>query len=52
VGLLGNKYGPANVLPVMMVSFGAMTLLAASAQNFVTINYVVKLGLKLYARVV
>lgn len=32
--MLGKKYGPAVVLPIMMFCFGAMTLLTASAQNF------------------
>jgi len=34
IGLLGKKYGPANVLPIMMFSFGSMTLLASAVQNF------------------
>lgn len=32
--MLGKKYGPSRALPVMMFTFGTMTLLMASAQNF------------------
>jgi MFS family permease len=32
--MLGKKYGPSRALPVMMFTFGSMTLLMASAQNF------------------
>ncbi|KAH8882622.1 MFS general substrate transporter [Thozetella sp. PMI_491] len=32
--MLGKKYGPARALPIMMFTFGSMTLLAAAAQNF------------------
>lgn len=32
--MLGKKYGPHRALPVMMFSFGAMTLLMAAARNF------------------
>lgn len=32
--MLGKKYGPARVLPVLMVCFGSMTLLTATAKNF------------------
>lgn len=32
--MLGKKYGPARALPVMMFTFGSMTLLTASATNF------------------
>lgn len=32
--MLGKKYGPARALPVMMFTFGSMTLLTAAAQNF------------------
>ncbi|KAK2602034.1 hypothetical protein QQS21_004461 [Conoideocrella luteorostrata] len=32
--MLGKKYGPARALPVMMFTFGSMTLLTASTQNF------------------
>jgi MFS family permease len=34
VAMLGKKYGPARALPVMMFTFGSMTLLMAAAQNF------------------
>lgn len=34
VGMLGKKYGPHRVLPIMMFCFGSATLLAASAQNW------------------
>ncbi|CAG7851541.1 Uncharacterized transporter C1039.04 [Serendipita indica DSM 11827] len=34
IGLLGKRYGPANVLPIMMFSFGSMTLLGAAVRNF------------------
>lgn len=32
--MLGKKVGPARALPVMMFTFGSMTLLTAAAQNF------------------
>lgn len=32
--MLAKYYGPANALPVMMFTFGSMTLLTASATNF------------------
>lgn len=32
--MLGKKYGPARALPVMMFTFGSMTLLTAAAKNF------------------
>ncbi len=32
--MLGKRYGPARVLPIMMFCFGSMTLLAASTNNF------------------
>ncbi|OAA70694.1 Major facilitator superfamily transporter [Cordyceps fumosorosea ARSEF 2679] len=32
--MLGKKYGPARALPIMMFSFGSMTLLTAAATNF------------------
>ncbi|KAK7729988.1 hypothetical protein SLS53_009103 [Cytospora paraplurivora] len=32
--MLGKKYGPARALPLMMFTFGSMTLLLAAAQNF------------------
>lgn len=34
VALIGKKYGPALVLPILMFNFGAMTLLTATAYNF------------------
>ncbi|KAJ1323548.1 MFS transporter ACS family allantoate permease [Microdochium nivale] len=34
VAILGKKYGPARVLPILMFTFGSMTLLAACATNF------------------
>lgn len=34
VAMLGKKFGPARVLPIMMGCFGSFTLLAAAAQNF------------------
>ncbi|RDW95226.1 MFS transporter-like protein [Coleophoma crateriformis] len=33
-GMVGKKYGPARVLPLLMTSFGSWTLLTAAAQNF------------------
>ncbi|KAF1958421.1 MFS general substrate transporter [Byssothecium circinans] len=32
--MLGKKYGPHRVLPIMMFSFGSMTLLSASVHNW------------------
>ena len=32
--MLGKKYGPSRALPLMMFTFGSMTLLIAAAQNF------------------
>jgi predicted MFS family arabinose efflux permease len=32
--MLGKKFGPARVLPIMMAVFGSMTLLTVAAQNF------------------
>ncbi len=32
--MLGKKYGPSRALPIMMFTFGSMTLLTAAAQNF------------------
>ena len=32
--IIGKKYGPARVLPILMFTFGSMTLLAACVQNF------------------
>lgn len=34
VGMLGKKYGPSRVLPIMMFTFGSMTLLGAACKNF------------------
>ncbi|CAK7246401.1 MAG: hypothetical protein STHCBS139747_008031 [Sporothrix thermara] len=34
LGILGKKFGPSLVLPLMMFSFGSFTLLAAACQNF------------------
>jgi MFS family permease len=34
IAMLGKKYGPSRALPVMMFTFGSMTLLTAAAQNF------------------
>ncbi|KIY69131.1 MFS general substrate transporter [Cylindrobasidium torrendii FP15055 ss-10] len=34
VAFVGKKYGPGRVLPILMFTFGAMTLLAASVKNF------------------
>lgn len=34
IGMLGKKYGPNKVLPIMMFSFGSATLLASSVQNW------------------
>lgn len=34
IAMLGKKYGPARVLPILMVCFGSMTLLTAAAKNF------------------
>jgi MFS family permease len=34
VGMLGKIYGPSRVLPIMMFSFGSMTLLTVAAYNF------------------
>lgn len=32
--MLGKKYGPSRVLPIMMFTFGSMTLLGAACKNF------------------
>lgn len=32
--ILGKKYGPNRVLPVMMFCFGVLTLLVVAVQNF------------------
>ncbi|ORY12509.1 major facilitator superfamily domain-containing protein [Clohesyomyces aquaticus] len=34
IGMLGKKYGPHRVLPIMMFCFGSATLLSASVHNF------------------
>ena len=34
IGMLGKKYGPHRVLPIMMFCFGSATLLSASVQNW------------------
>ncbi|KAF2114504.1 major facilitator superfamily domain-containing protein [Lophiotrema nucula] len=34
IGMLGKKYGPHRVLPIMMFSFGSATLLSAAVHNF------------------
>ncbi|KAJ0308731.1 hypothetical protein COL5a_006454 [Colletotrichum fioriniae] len=34
VALIGKKFGPAVVLPILMFTFGTMTMLMAAAQNF------------------
>lgn len=34
VAILGKKFGPARVLPILMFIFGSMTLLGAAAHNF------------------
>lgn len=34
IGMLGKKYGPHRVLPIMMFSFGSMTLLSAATKNW------------------
>ncbi|CAK7227219.1 hypothetical protein SCUCBS95973_006468 [Sporothrix curviconia] len=34
LGILGKKFGPSRVLPLMMFSFGSCTLLAATVHNF------------------
>ncbi|KAL0636895.1 hypothetical protein Q9L58_004117 [Maublancomyces gigas] len=33
-GMLSKKYGPARVLPIMMFSFGSMTLISAGVSSF------------------
>lgn len=32
--MLGKKFGPAKVLPILMGSFGAFTILTVAAKNF------------------
>jgi MFS family permease len=34
LGILGKKYGPSRVLPIMMFCFGCCTLLVVAVQNF------------------
>jgi len=34
LGIAGKKWGPANVLPIMMFSFGSCTLLVVAVKNF------------------
>ncbi|KAF2093157.1 putative MFS transporter [Rhizodiscina lignyota] len=34
LGIAGKKYGPHRMLPIMMFTFGSMTLLTAAVQNF------------------
>ena len=34
IGMLGKKYGPNRVLPIMMFCFGSATLLTASVENW------------------
>ncbi|CAH0017419.1 unnamed protein product [Clonostachys rhizophaga] len=34
VAILGKRFGPARVLPILMFIFGSMTLLSAAANNF------------------
>ncbi|KAJ9131016.1 Major facilitator superfamily domain, general substrate transporter [Pleurostoma richardsiae] len=34
VGIVGKKFGPSRVLPLMMLLYGSMTLLTAAAKNF------------------
>jgi MFS family permease len=34
IGMLGKKYGPHRVLPIMMFCFGSATLLASSVKNW------------------
>lgn len=34
VAILGKRFGPARVLPILMFIFGSMTLLSAAAHNF------------------
>lgn len=32
--ILGKRFGPARVLPILMFTFGSMTLLSAATHNF------------------
>ncbi|TGO30164.1 hypothetical protein BPAE_0007g00410 [Botrytis paeoniae] len=34
IAMLGKKYGPATVLPILMMFFGSFTILGVAAQNF------------------
>ncbi|KAI5807054.1 major facilitator superfamily domain-containing protein [Geopyxis carbonaria] len=34
IGMVGKKFGPSRVLPVLMFSFGSMTLLGAACHNW------------------
>lgn len=34
IAMLGKKFGPARVLPILMAAFGSFTLLAVAATNF------------------
>jgi MFS transporter, ACS family, DAL5 transporter family protein len=34
LGILGKKYGPNRILPIMMFSFGSFTLFVAAVKNF------------------
>jgi MFS family permease len=34
LGILGKKYGPSRILPVMMFSFGFVTLMVVAVKNF------------------
>ena len=34
LGFAGKKWGPSRVLPLMMFTFGLMTLLVTAVQNF------------------
>lgn len=34
LGILGKKYGPSKMLPLMMITFGFMTLMVVVAKNF------------------
>jgi sugar phosphate permease len=34
IGMLGKKYGPHRVLPILMFCFGSMTLLSACVKNW------------------
>lgn len=34
LGIAGKKWGPSRVLPIMMFTFGSMTLLTVAVKNF------------------